>query len=223
MNDHFDLDELTKKTQRLEYEDGLRDFQFGAIFLALGLANWFIFTPTGLEFLINTTIRSRDLMLVGLLGLFGLIILLVFGSERVMERIRRATFWKASGFVKPLRWGVIPKTVTILATVVLLGIIIGSVWLMTRGTLSQEFAVRSIPASAGLATAVIFISMGINLRMRRYVLVGVAGAILSAFILITDITFAFAYLWSGIGWGLIFSISGIWALGQALRDLRGEA
>ena len=158
MDQSLDLDGLTIKTQRLEYEDGLRDFQFGAIFLVLGLANWFIFTPTGLEFIINTTIRYRDLLIVGLLGLFGLIILLVFGSEKVMERIRRATVWKASGFVKPLRWGVMPKAVIILSTVVLLGIIIGSVWLMTKGTLSQEDALRSIPASTGIASAVVFIS-----------------------------------------------------------------
>ena len=223
MDKSLDLDGLTLKTQRLEYEDGLRDFQIGTFFLILFLANWFIFTPTGLEFIIKTTIRYRDLYVVGLLGLLGLLILLAFASERVMERIRRATFWKESGFVKPLRWGVIPKGVVILATVVLLGIIIGSVWLMSRGIFSQDAALRSIPASTGLATAVFFIGLGNNLQIRRYVLVGMAGAILSGFILITDMTFALANLWTGIGWAVILALSGAWALTWALRDLRQEA
>jgi hypothetical protein len=225
MNNHIDLDDLTKKTKRLEYEDGLRDFQIGAIFLILFLANWFIFTPAGLELLIRTSIRFKDykdLWLVGLVGLIALIYLLAFGSERVMERIRRATFWKESGFVKPLRWGVIPKGVVILATVVLLGIIIGSVWLMSRGILSQDAALRSVPASTGLATAVFFISLGNNLQIRRYVIVGVSGAILSGIILITEMAFATAYLWTGVGWAVILALSGFWALRWALRDLRQE-
>jgi len=225
MDKSLDLDRLTIKTQRLEYEDGLRDFQIGAIFLILFLANWFIFTPAGLELLIRTSIRFKDykdLWLVGLVGLIALIYLLAFGSERVMERIRRATFWKESGFVKPLRWGVISKSVIILATVLLLGIIIGSVWLMAKGTISQEVALRSIPASVGLATAVIFIGMGINLRLRRYVIVGVSGAILSGIILLTEMSFAYAYLWTGIGWAVILALSGAWALRWALRDLRQE-
>lgn len=223
MNDMLDLDELTNKTKRLEYVDGLRDFQLGAIFLIIGVANWFIFTPTGLDLIARTVIRLEDLLLPALAGLFGLAMLLAFGSEKVMERIRRATFWKNSGFVKPLRRGVIKNSVMILATIVLLGLIIGSVWLMARGTLSQGAALRSIPAAAGMATAVVFTSLGINLKMRRYILVGASGAILSIIILLAQISFANAYLWTGLGWAIIFAISGGWALGWALRDLRGEA
>ena len=223
VTNNVDIDGLIRQTQRREYEDGLRDFQFGAIFLILGLVNGFIFTPAGYDLIIRTKLRYQDLWVVGLAGLIGLFFLLVFGGERVMERIRRATFWKESGFVKPLRWGVVKKRVTVLATIVLLAIIIGSVWLMTKGTLSQEDAVRSIPASAGLATAVVFISLGNSMQIRRYVLVGVVGAILSGFILITDMDFASAYVWTGTGWSVIFALSGTWALSHALRDLRRVA
>jgi hypothetical protein len=209
MNDHFDLDELTKKTKRLEYEDGLRDFQLGLIFLIVGLANWFIFTPAGLEIFARTMIRLQGLVLPALGGFIGLIFLLAFGSERIMERIRRATFWRESGFVKPLRRGVVKNRIMVLATIVLLGIVIGSVWLMARGSLSQEVALRSIPASIGFSTAVIFISLGTNLGLRRYLIVGVTGFLLSTII--------------GIGWAVIFAISGAWALNGALRDLRSEA
>ena len=140
-----------------------------------------------------------------------------------MERNRRATFWRQSGFVKPLRLGIVKISITVIAAIVLLGIIIGSVWLMKRGDISQEAALRSIPASAGLATAIVFVHLGINLRIRRYIVVGISGAILSSIILITDITFATAYLWAGLGWAIIFLLSGGWALGWALRDLQGRA
>lgn len=222
MNESVDLDGLTRRTQRLEYEDGLRDFQLGAIFLVVGIANWFIFTPAGLALFARTLTRLQDFILPSIAGLLGLAVLLLFGSERAMERIRRSTFWKDSGFVKPLRRGAVKNSVMILATIILLGIIVGSVWLMSRGTLSQEVALRSIPAAAGMATAVVFISLGITLKMRRYILVGVSGAILSAVILLAEISFASAYLWTGLGWALIFALSGGWALGWALRDLRGE-
>lgn len=222
MDKSLDLDGLTIKTQRLEYEDGLRDFQIGVIFLFLGLASWFIFTPIGMEFFVRIVIRYQDLLLPAFGGSIGLFILLVFGGERVMERIRRATFWKESGFVKPLRFGAVNQAVMILAAIVALGVIIGSAWLMSRGTLSQEVVLRSIPASAGLATAITFISLGRNLQIRRYVLVGVSGTILSGFILITDMAFATAYLWTGIGWAVILALSGAWALKWALRDLRQE-
>lgn len=222
MNDHFDLDELTKKTKRLEYEDGLRDFQLGLIFLIVGLANWFIFTPAGLEIFARTVIRLQDLVLPALGGFIGLIFLLAFGSERIMERIRRATFWRESGFVKPLRRGVVKNSIMVLATIVLLGIVIGSVWLMARGSLSQEVALRSIPASIGFSTAVIFISLGTNLGLRRYLIVGVTGFLLSTIILLVEMSFANSFLLTGIGWAVIFALSGAWALNWALRDLRRE-
>jgi hypothetical protein len=223
MDNKFDIDGLTRETKRREYEDGLRDFQLGAIFLLVGLANWFIFTPAGLDLFARTVLRLGDLLLPAFLGFVGLFFLGLFGSERIMAQIRRATFWKESGFVKPLRSGVIKIGATVLAAVVLLGIIIGSVWLMARGILSQEAALRSIPASVGLGTAIIFTSLGLTLQMRRYILVGVSGAILSGIILLADITFATSYLWAGIGWAVIFAASGIWALNWAIRDLRGRA
>lgn len=223
MNNTVDLEGLVQKTKRLEYEDGLRDFQIGMVFLLVGLANWFIFTPAGLDLFARTMIRLRDLMVPTLVGFIGLIFLIFFGSERIMAQIRRATIWRESGFVKPLRVGVIKKSITVIATLVLLGVVIGSVWLYSRGNLSQDFALRSIPSSVGLATAIIFLNLGINLQLRRYVLVGLTGAILSGTILLIDISFALAYFWSGIGWALILALSGAWALNGAIRDLRTEA
>ncbi len=90
MDKSLNINGLIKKTERLEYEDGLRNFQFGAIFLVLGLANGYFFTPVGLELFARALIRYQDLQIVGLAGLIGLTFLLAFGSERVMERIRRA-------------------------------------------------------------------------------------------------------------------------------------
>ena len=223
METNVDIDGLMRQTQRREYEDGLRDFQLGVIFLMIGLVNGLLFTPAGLELFLKTVIRYQDLWIVGLVGLIGLALLLLFGSERVMERIRRATFWRESGFVKPLRRGVLKNSVMVLATIVLLGVIIGSVWLMSKGVLSQDTALRSIPASAGLATAIVFISLGQTLQIKRYLAAGISGAVLSAVILFVEMTFANSYILAGFGWAVIFAASGIWALNWAIRDLRGRA
>jgi uncharacterized membrane protein len=222
MDTPIDLDKLTHQTQRREYLDGLRDLHLGMVILILSLLNWFVLSPAGATLLVKTVRYNKDLSIVGMIGLLGLFILIIFGTERVMERIRRATLWKESGFVKPLRYG-FNKWMVLAATVIMLAMIVGSTWLMATGKLPQETALRSIPAAASLGTGVFFFGMGRSLKLQRYKLVGVAGVLLSIFLYFYPLSFALTWFYLGIGWALILLASGIWALRLALLELKRGA
>jgi hypothetical protein len=222
MDTPLDLDQLTHQTKRREFTDGLRDLHVGLMILILSLLVWFTLTPTGMTWLVKAILYDKTLTMIGLIGFFGLFILIIFGAERLMERIRRASLWKESGFVKPLRWG-FNKWITIAVAAVILAIVVGSVWLMAMGRLSQDVALRSIPASACFGMGVQFFGMGYSLKIRRHLAVGVAGSLLGVTIFLYPFSFAQAWLCFGLGWSVILLVSGAWALGLALSELKGGA
>ena len=221
MDTPMDLDQLTHQAKRREFTDGLRDLHLGLTILILSLLVWFILTPTGMTWLVKVVLYDKTLTVIGLIGFFGLFLLIIFGAERLMEHIRRASLWKDSGFVKPLRWG-FNRWITIAVAAVVLAIVIGSVWLMAMGHLSQEVALRSIPASACFGMGVQFFGMGYSLKIRRHLAVGVAGSLLGVTIFLYPFSFAQAWLCFGLGWSVILLVSGTWALRLALSELKGD-
>jgi hypothetical protein len=168
---------------------------------------------------VKAVLYDKNLATIGLLGILALIILIAFGSERIIERIRRASLWKESGFVKPLRYG-FNKWMALAATAIILAVIIGSVWLMAMGKISQEIALRSIPAASSLGTGILFFSMGQSLNIQRYRVVGIFGSLLAIFLYLYPLSFALTWLLLGIGWALILLTSGTWALRLALSELK---
>jgi hypothetical protein len=222
MDTPLDLDQLTHQTKRREFTDGLRDLHVGLTILILSLLNWLILSPTGATWLVKAILYDKTLTVIGLIGFLGLYLFIIFGGERLIEHIRRASLWKDSGFVKPLRWG-FNKWITIAVTVVILAIVIGSVWFMAMGRLSQDVALRSIPASACFGMGVQFFGMGHYLKIRRHLAVGVAGSLLGVTIFLYPFSFAQAWLCFGLGWAVILLVSGVWALRLALSELKGGA
>ena len=211
------MDKLTQATRRREFLDGLRDIHIGWVILLLGALNAFILSRAGMRLLIHSLLYDKSLTIVGLLGLVGLLLLLIFGAERIIERIRRTRLWKESGFVKPLRWG-FNRGFTILSTAILLLIVVGGVWMMARGLLSQEATLRSIPAASGFALGITFLGVGQSLKIRRYLWVGLAGILASIPIFFIRLSFGQSWLWLGVAWAIILFASGAWALRRALAD-----
>ena len=98
-------------------------------------------------------------------------------------------------------------------------VIIVAVLLMRAGSLSEEAVLRALAASVSLGTAVVYLGMGIDLQIRRYVGVGIAGLILAAIILSQSATFSEAWLLVGVGWMAILTVSGLWAFRQSVLTL----
>jgi len=218
MNHINDLDNLTRMTRRREFEDGLMDFVFGIVFLGVGTLSWVTFSEVGMRLFIRALLWNREITIIVLLTLIALSFLVIYGARRVIERIRRSVLWKERGFVKSLRWQVSWQT-NLLAGGVAIVIILAAFWLMTRGAISQEATLRALVCAAGVATGIVFMGVGKELRLRRYEWVGLVGSVFSAAILIIPISFSQAWLLLGVLWMVVLTLSGSWALRGSLATL----
>ena len=213
------IDNLTRVTRRRDFEDGLMDFVFAGTFLFIGLFTGFFTSPVGLRWYLTSLLQNREITIIAEITLFALFILSVFGARRLIARIRRNTFWKNRGFVTPLRWQVNWK-LNALASGVLIAMLVIAFWLMLNGSISQESVLRTLVSSAGVATGFVFFGMGKELELGRYKWVGVLGGLLSALIILVPMSFSSSWLALGIGWMIVFVISGVWALQKSLAALR---
>lgn len=215
MNQALDLDALTKATRRREFDDGLMDFVIGAGFFVLSMIAWFLFSPGGLRWYAHAVVNHRALTVFGLAILAVVVIIGPFAMRGGIERIRRHTIWRDSGFVKPLRRAVGWPTM-VLSVVITLGMIVGAYWLMTLGRIGTEIVLRTLVASTGIGTGIIYFGMGSSLNLRRYLAIGLAGGALSASILFTPVSFSVAWLILGAIWIALLAVSGAWALRKTL-------
>lgn len=214
------MDNLTRATRRRDFEDGLMDFVFAGAFLFIGLLTGFFTSPVGLRWYLTSLLQNREITIIAGITLIPLFILAVFGAKRMIARIRRKKLWKNRGFVTPLRWQVSWK-INALAAAVLIAMLVIAFWLMLNGALSQESVLRTLVSAAGVATGFVLFGMGKELGLQRYKWVGAAGGVSSALIILIPMSFSTSWLALGIGWMIVFSISGIWALQKSLLALRG--
>jgi hypothetical protein len=222
MNDIREIDNLTRLTRKREFDDGLVDILYGGVFLVWGLASWFLYSTVGLRWFVTALTQQREITIIAMLALAPVFLLVIYGMRRLIEWIRRRYLWKDSGYVEALKWQV-SRSITIIATCLSIALILGATWQMARGALSEEGALGALVASANLGTAVVYLGMGIDLRIRRYLVVGIAGLILTVILLSQMVSFAVSWLLLGVGWMIILTVSGLWALLQSIRSLAESA
>lgn len=213
------IDNLTKRTRRREFEDGLMDYVLALTFLTLGVLGGFFLSASGLRWYSTQLLRNREVTIIGEIGSFALFILVLFGARRLIAHIRRKTLWKNRGFVKSLRWQVSPQ-VNALAGGALIAMLIVAFVLMRNGLVSDDFVLRTLVAATGVATGIVLFGVGRELELGRYRWVGVVGGTTSALIILFPLSFSTAWLALGIGWTIIFAVSGTWALRKSLAALK---
>ena len=221
MENVTDFDRLTKATRRREFDDGLMDYVFGGTFLLIGILGWFFFSSFGLRWFVGSFLKSREITIIALIAIFALFILLILGARRVIENIRRQTLWKNQGFVKSLRWQVSWQT-NAAAVIVFVAMIVAAVWLISQGYVNQDFVLRTLVSSSGIATGIVFFGMGKELDLQRYKWIGAVGVILSTVIIIVPISFSIAWLVLGVIWMVVLAVSGSWALRKSILELREQ-
>ncbi|MBN2554306.1 MAG: hypothetical protein JXA97_00080 [Anaerolineales bacterium] len=215
-----DLDQLTLRSRRREFEDGLFDFLLGLVVFISALPAALIFSKESLFELVEGLInhRSRTLMLLVLAYLFMLAAPWMLRAG--MNRLRTTTLWKGEGFTKPLHRQV-SWQVLLVSVALTIGIILGGVFAWTSGFLTDEMAVNLLPAAAGLSTSIILLSMGVSLDMPRYHWVAILGGIISIAIPFLRSAPGTSWLIFGGSWMILLLVSGVTALTSFLRTRKG--
>lgn len=222
MTSLHDCDELTRSTRRIEFRDGLQDFQNAITFLLLGSIGGLTLSEWGMEFYLRAWIFKREFATLGLIGLFALFLLAVFGLRRLMHWIRRRYLWPSRGHVEPLKWQV-NRSASVLSVAIWMVVFLLGIVVVDGAGLKLEQGMRAIAGASGVATAVLFYSLGHDLRLIRYQWVAAAGALLSLAILFLPLTSSESWLFFGLFWATMLLISGGYALYKSSNDLRGDA
>ncbi len=217
MNTEVNLDELTLKTRRLEYRDGLFDFLLAIIFLVLGGLQYLLSSRVFLSWFIEMRLANPELLLIGSVGAVALLVLIFFGSRKGIDALRRRLRLSYRGDVRPLYRQVGWPVHVGAAALIITGVIVAAV-LVARGSIPEHFLLRSIPALTGVATGIVFTAMGLSLGFKRYLLAGIAGGILSALLFWLPLGLFEGWAWLGFGWAILLIITGSWTFFNALKE-----
>lgn len=215
-------EELTRNTRRIEFNDGLQDFQNAAIFLFLGLLGGLFLSPQGIEFYVRAWLFERELATIAFIGLIALSVFLSFGLRRLLHWIRFRYLWTSEGRVKPLKWQVNLSASVIGGAVWLLVFFFG-LMLVQRTELDLDAGMRVVVGASGVGTGVIYFLVGRELRLTRYRWVAAAGALGSFTILLLPLKASVSWIVFGVQWSLILLLSGSMALRKTLSHLRSGA
>ena len=179
MKDRVDLDQLTRNTRRLEFADGLNDFQNALLFLLLGgLASLFM-SSAGIGLYLRAMLFHQEITTIVLLALIPLFYLIMFGVRHLIRTYRRKVLWRHMGEMEPLRWQVDRKA-SVLATAVWLIVVCVGLVIVVRDPMDLDADMRVIAGAGGIATGVVYFMLGHSLALVRYRWVGLVGATLSA-------------------------------------------
>ncbi len=218
MDESLDFEELTRKTRRLDFEDGLTDLQVSAIFLVMSLGAALFFSTAGLTWLTEALILQREITLIALAGIFGFFMLVAFGSSRLIARVRREYFWKDRGEIVPLPWQA-DSWVNVLAAAVFLVLMIFGLWVVLRGGNDDEAIMRLLIAGSGVVTGIMYLGMSRSIRLNRYLPVGIVGGLLSGALFFIPLTFSESWLAFGAIWTTTLLVSGLYALRRTRRGM----
>jgi uncharacterized membrane protein len=221
MDQAVKLDELTRRTRRVEFEDGLNDLQNGLVFLLLGLLCAFFFSTAGITFYVRALVFYRDLTILALLALLALFVLITFGARRLIQSIRRKWIWKGRGRLVPLRVQV-DWRVSLAATLVWLVLVVAGMVLLPRQSMDLDAGLRPMVAASGIVTGIVYFALGRSLQIGRYQWVGVLGGVLSAGLAFLPLTFAWSWPALAAVWATLLFVSGGQALRRTLQAARAQ-
>ena len=219
MSAAIDLDDLTRQTRKQEFVDGLNDLQTGLVFLLLGALGAFLFSPAGMTFYIKALIWNRELTILGLVALLGLLAVVAFGARRFIHYLRAKFLWKDQGQAVPLRmqarWPAIAAATGVAAILIVAGLMY-----VTPPELDLAAGMRVLAATSGVGTGILYFALGRELSLRRLQWAGLVGGLLSAAIFFLPLTAAESWLALGGVWAATLFVSGGLALGRRLAEAR---
>ena len=226
MNAHTDVKKLVQQTQRYEFSDGLRDFQFALMMAAGGFGYWLVFDQMDRWMSLMIDLANR----FGYLGRWSLILvalipgILALAALLVIRYLRRRWLWRASGYVKPARW-MVPRRVTLISLVIMAVGLVAGILLQMAALTDDMFLLRILIVSSGWSFGYTLAEMGRRLDLPRYIRVGLLTSVATTPLLFLPLTVGQTGLVWGLLWGVALTISGLGPLLETLRrtgDLQDE-
>jgi hypothetical protein len=222
MEKEYNLDELTRTTRKLEFDDGLVDLQNGLVFLLIGLLGALTMSTTGIELYMRGMLFNPEITTIVLLALIPLFVLVTFGLRRLIKHYRRKVLWREMGVVEPFHWQVQTRF-SLLAGLVWLVVVIAGWVLISIGPSEFDAGIRVFISASGVATGVIYFAMGRSLHIERYLWVGAVAGGFSGLIMLLPLKASAAWLVFGLIWVIMLGISGSLGLHSSLKRLRARA
>jgi len=223
MFEQVDTKKIILKTKQYEFADGLRDIQLGIALILMG-AVWFglMYQPSWLMFMIQLgRDYGRWATIVAFLLLFSLPVVATAGMQRIMESVRRRWLWRETGMVKSSRI-LVPSHINILAVFIFIVALILGLRFQSFLKTGDFYLMSLIMVVVGWSFGVSLIGLGINLKVWRYVIMGVIGGVASTALIFYQSSLTGAGLLSFLGWGLILLTSGLIVLKRVWPEIREE-
>jgi hypothetical protein len=216
-----DTKKIILKTKQYEFADGLRDIQLGIVLIMMGgVWFWLMYQPSWMMFMIQVgRDYGRWAVLVAFLLVYCIPIVAALGMQRVMENIRGRWLWRESGMVKSSRI-LVPRHINILAVVIFISALLLGLRFQSLLETGDFYLMSLIMVAIGWSFGFTLVGLGVNLKLRRYVIMGVVGGVASTALFLYQSSLTGAGLLSFLGWGLILLISGLVVLKRVWPEIR---
>lgn len=218
MTNEVSVNNLMLATKQYEFRDGLRDIQMGLFMVAIGALTWLVISPIWVTFIYTLAIDfGRWAMLTTLIGLYLILIATALGMQWLINFARRRWLWRDSGYVKVSRNLVSRRTILIAGAVFVIGLVVGFRF-SPMLEVDEWYVARVLFAAMGWGYGVGFVAFGLDIKLRRYIWLGLIGGLASTLLLFTSLEFGHAGLAFGLGWGSILLASGMVVLLRAWKN-----
>ena len=210
-----DPDGLIRKTKRYEFIDGFRDIQIGLLFALMGVIGWVELHPVWIKIVFGLTGQvGKWATPIVLLMLFGPLFAAILGVQLLMNAVRRRWLWSESGIVKPARI-LVSKRTNLMAVLVFMIVFVIGIFLYPQEGNDPWFVLRVIFASTGWASGVVMLFHGKDIKLPRYIWLGVIGGVISTVQMFVRLDYGQSWLLFGSSWGALLIGSGFIALYNA--------
>ena len=216
----WDLDDLTRTTQRREFEDGLVDLLNAVVCLIVGLLTASVYSQSSILWYLRMLAVHPEVTAVCLLALVPLLTLLLVFSRRSIDRIRRNTLRTARGYVKPLHnidWRTRIPALLIVTIWVSIGF-----WGTLHGWLAPDSDLRFLVSGIGIAAGFVYFGKGLILKFPRYIAIGGIGGLLSIAFMIIPFSISTSWAVLSILWFTLLLLSGIVGLRTTMQMIGGS-
>jgi hypothetical protein len=223
MIEQVDPREIILKTKQYEFADGLRDIQIGVTLIMMGVVwFWMMYEPAWLKFMIQLGHDyGKWASTIAFLLVYCIPVVAALGLQRIMESVRKRWLWRESGMVKASRL-IVPTYINIIAVVILIGVLALGLKFQSSLKTGDFYLMSLLIVAVSWSFGVTLVGVGINLKVPRYVVVGVIGGLASTASFLYQTSFGGPGLLSFLGWGVLLITSGLIVLVQVWPEVKGE-